>query len=105
MDVIQSAIMTSSLINLPRAEGEPGLQFGPRTHMHAEATVSVISRYFFFFSVSGIMGKFLAAVMVSLLGRQYWSVGLPAVNTLDGSPRHLVQTIVVQRRAVTTLTP
>lgn len=49
MDVIQSAIMTSSLINLPRAEGEPGLQFGPRTHMHAEATVSVISEYFFFF--------------------------------------------------------
>lgn len=61
--------------------------------------------FFFFFPISGIMGKFLAAVMVSLLGRQYWSVGLPAVNTLDGSPRHLVQTIVVRRRAVTTFTP
>lgn len=47
MDGIQSAIMTSSLINLPHAKGEPGLQFGPRTHTHAEATVSVISRHFF----------------------------------------------------------
>lgn len=102
MDVIQSAIMTSSLINLPRAEGEPGLQFGPRT---PRQLCQLSAGTFFFFSVSGIMGKFLAAVMVSLLGRQYWSVELPAVNTLDGSPRHLVQTIVVQRRAVTTLTP
>lgn len=45
MDVIQSAIMTSSLINLPRAMGKPGLWSGPRTHMHTEAAVSVISRH------------------------------------------------------------
>lgn len=45
MDVIQSAIMTSSLINLPRAMGKPGLWFGPRTHMHTEAAVAGISRH------------------------------------------------------------
>lgn len=78
------------------------------THTHAHARRGNCVSYqqaLFFFLVSGIMGKFLATVMVSLLGWQYWSVGLPAVNTLHGSPRHLVQTIVVQRRAVTIFTP
>lgn len=54
MDTIQSAIMTSSLINLPHGEEEPGQQppphcLIPHTHTHTHtpgAAVSVISRYF-----------------------------------------------------------
>lgn len=54
MDTIQSAIMTSSLINLPHGEEEPGQQppppcLIPHTHTHTHtpgAAVSVISGYF-----------------------------------------------------------
>lgn len=105
MDAVQSAIMTSSLINLPLAEREPYLQFSPHTHRHVhththETAVSAISRHFFFFLFPGIMGKFLATGNGSDQWR-YWSVVNTLVQSeqwlLDGSPWHLVQTIVIQR--------
>ena len=82
MEVIQSAIMTSSLINLPLAKGQPCLQFGmctrSHTHMGAQTNVSVISRYFFL-TVSGILGKFLSVETVPLQGHQWWLVDLSLV--------------------------
>lgn len=75
------------------------------THTHTIKQACQLSASTFFL-VSGIMGKFLATVIVSLWGQWYWSMGLSAVNTrvwseislqrLDGSPQHLVQTTVVQ---------
>lgn len=75
------------------------------SHLHTEATVSAVSKHFFL--VSGIMGKFFShsngfplgtAVSVGwLVHHQHagaeWNV---SVQLLDGSPLHLVRTIMVQ---------
>lgn len=99
MDAVQSAIMTSSLINLPLAEREPYLQFSPHTHRHVhththETAVSAISRHFFFFLFPGIMGKFLAAgngfrSMAVLVGRQHagpeWTMAIGWITVTFGA--------------------
>lgn len=68
MDMIQSAIMTSSLINLPLAKRVSCVQFGSLACTQT-AAVSVISRHFS--SVLGIMGKFSATAMASPWGEQH----------------------------------
>ncbi len=83
MDLIQSAIMTSSLINLPLAGGELGFQCAVRehTHMHTDMNVAGIRVHFFF--VSGIMGKFLDMLVKSEISQQQ----------LDGLSQHLEQSL------------
>lgn len=50
MEVIQSAIITSSLINPPLARRQPSLQFGTHTHTPSERCVCLLSAGTFLFS-------------------------------------------------------
>lgn len=66
MDTIQAAIVTSSLINLPHSEEEPGQEPPRPTATPTLPRSSGVSYQQVLFLGSGILGKFPALGLVSL---------------------------------------